>query len=89
MSLKKINKIIFPIGRAERGCKNIGRNSKQQRVLVTAHDAFGYFGRMHGLEVVGLQGLSTDSEIGVSDIQETIGIIKNIVYWLFCREQYK
>ncbi len=49
---------------------------EQQRVLVTAHDAFGYFGRMHELQVVGLQGLSTDSEIGVSDINGTIEIIK-------------
>lgn len=48
---------------------------EQQRYLVTAHDAFGYFGQMHGLEVVGLQGLSTDGEIGVSDIQETIDIL--------------
>src|SRR5690606_13724634 len=46
------------------------------RYLVTAHDAFGYFGKMHELEVIGLQGLSTDGEIGVSDIQETISIIK-------------
>ncbi|MGM8211199.1 metal ABC transporter solute-binding protein, Zn/Mn family [Virgibacillus sp. W0430] len=49
---------------------------EEQRVLVTAHDAFGYFGRMHDIEVVGLQGLSTEAEIGVSDIQETINIIK-------------
>ncbi|MDR9797244.1 zinc ABC transporter substrate-binding protein [Aeribacillus sp. FSL K6-1121] len=49
---------------------------ESQRVLVTAHDAFGYFGRMHGIKVVGLQGLSTDSEIGVTDIQDTIDIIK-------------
>ena len=47
----------------------------KQRVLVTAHDAFGYFGRMHDLDVVGLQGLSTEGEIGVSDIQSTIDII--------------
>lgn len=47
----------------------------EKRVLVTAHDAFGYFGRMHNMKVVGLQGLSTDSEIGVSDIQATIDII--------------
>ncbi|SHF71944.1 metal ABC transporter solute-binding protein, Zn/Mn family [Ornithinibacillus halophilus] len=47
----------------------------EQRYLVTAHDAFGYFGEMHDLEVIGLQGLSTDGEIGVSDIQETIDII--------------
>ncbi|HEO8419310.1 periplasmic solute binding protein [Mycobacteroides abscessus subsp. abscessus] len=43
-----------------------------KRVLVTAHDAFGYFGRMLDLEVVGLQGLSTEAEIGLSDIEETI-----------------
>lgn len=49
---------------------------KEQRILVTAHDAFGYFGRMHDMEVVGLQGLSTEAEIGVSDIQETIELIK-------------
>lgn len=49
---------------------------KERRVLVTAHDAFGYFGRMHDLKVVGLQGLSTEAEIGVSDIQEMIELIK-------------
>ncbi|REJ12556.1 MAG: manganese transporter [Bacillaceae bacterium] len=49
---------------------------ESQRVLVTAHDAFGYFGRMHGIKVVGLQGLSTDSEIGITDIHDTIDIIK-------------
>src|SRR5690606_27519094 len=46
------------------------------RSLVTAHDAFGYFGLMHGLEVIGLQGLSTEDEIGVSDINETIDLIE-------------
>jgi len=49
---------------------------ENSRVLVTAHDAFGYFGRMHDMEVVGLQGLSTEDEIGISDINETIEIIK-------------
>ncbi|WP_368652674.1 zinc ABC transporter substrate-binding protein [Ornithinibacillus sp. 4-3] len=49
---------------------------KEKRVLVTAHDAFGYFGKLHDIEVVGLQGLSTESEIGVSDINETIALIE-------------
>lgn len=49
--------------------------SKEKRVLVTAHDAFGYFGRMYDMEVVGLQGLSTEDEIGLSDIDETIQIL--------------
>ncbi len=41
-----------------------------QRVLVTAHDAFGYFGRAYGIEVRGLQGLSTAAEYGSRDVSE-------------------
>ena len=41
---------------------------QQNRVLVTAHDAFSYFGRAYGLEVMGLQGISTASEYGLSDV---------------------
>lgn len=48
---------------------------EERRVLVTAHDAFGYFGRMHDIEVVGLQGLSTEDEIGISDIQQIIDLL--------------
>lgn len=48
---------------------------KEQRVLITAHDAFGYFGRMLDIEVVGLQGLSTESEVGLSDIERTVGLL--------------
>ncbi len=39
-----------------------------RRVLVTAHDAFNYFGKAYGFEVRGLQGISTDSEAGTSDV---------------------
>lgn len=38
------------------------------RVLVTAHDAFGYFGRAYGFEVLGIQGISTESEAGLQRI---------------------
>lgn len=48
---------------------------KKQRILVTAHDAFGYFGRMYDIEVVGLQGLSTEDEVGLSDIQSTVELL--------------
>ena len=41
----------------------------EQRVLVTAHDAFNYFGRAYGFEVLGLQGISTASEAGTADVQ--------------------
>ena len=39
------------------------------RVLITAHDAFGYFGRQYGVEVRGLQGTSTAAEASASDVQ--------------------
>lgn len=57
--------------------KKLAEIPKENRILVTAHDAFGYFGHMHDIEVIGLQGLSTEDEIGISDINETIEIIKN------------
>ncbi len=42
---------------------------EERRVLVTAHDAFNYFGRAYGFEVVGLQGLTTVAEAGTGDVQ--------------------
>lgn len=45
---------------------------EKQRVLVTAHDAFGYMGRAYGLEVKGIQGMSTESEAGVKDIEDLV-----------------
>jgi len=45
---------------------------KGRRVLVTAHDAFGYFGRAYDIRVLGLQGISTTSEYGPRDIQRMI-----------------
>jgi manganese/zinc/iron transport system substrate-binding protein len=53
---------------------------EESRVLVTAHDAFKYFGHAYGLEVMGLQGLSTDSEYGLKDVQALVDTLveKNI-----------
>ena len=42
---------------------------KEKRILVTAHDAFNYFGKSYDFNVVGLQGLSTATEAGVKDVQ--------------------
>jgi len=42
----------------------------QKRILITAHDAFNYFGKNYGFKVVGLQGLSTATEAGVQDVQQ-------------------
>lgn len=46
-----------------------------QRVLITAHDAFGYFGRRYGMEVMGIQGISTLSEAGLKDVDRVVGIV--------------
>mgnify|MGYP001824596409 CR=1 FL=1 len=48
---------------------------EKQRVLITAHDAFEYFGRAYGIEVRGLQGLSTVSEFGLKDITDLVQFI--------------
>ncbi|MDH3265246.1 MAG: zinc ABC transporter substrate-binding protein [Paracoccaceae bacterium] len=45
------------------------------RVLVTAHDAFGYFGAAYGFEVIGIQGISTESEAGLNRIGELVGLL--------------
>lgn len=54
--------------------------AEEKRILVTAHDAFNYFGKTYGFEVVGLQGLSTATEAGVQDVQKLAAFIieKNV-----------
>jgi manganese/zinc/iron transport system substrate-binding protein len=46
-----------------------------QRVLITAHDAFNYFGRAYGFEVRGLQGISTAAEAGTADVRNLAAFI--------------
>ncbi len=46
-----------------------------RRVLVTAHDAFRYFGRAYGVEVVGVQGTSTESEAGLHDVNRLVELL--------------
>ncbi|MDF1584974.1 metal ABC transporter solute-binding protein, Zn/Mn family [Marinimicrococcus flavescens] len=48
---------------------------EERRVLVTAHDAFNYFGRRYGFRVEGIQGLSTDSEAGLRRIEELVDLL--------------
>lgn len=55
--------------------KSIQEIPKEQRVLITAHDAFGYFGDAYAIEVRGLQGISTVSEFGLKDVTELVNFI--------------
>jgi manganese/zinc/iron transport system substrate-binding protein len=57
---------------------------EEKRILVTAHDAFNYFGKEYGFNVIGLQGLSTATEAGVQDVQRLSDfIIENKVKAIF------
>lgn len=55
--------------------KELASIPKQERVLITAHDAFGYFGHAYDTEVVGLQGMSTVSEYGLNDVQRIVDLL--------------
>lgn len=48
----------------------------ESRILITSHDAFNYFGRAYGFQVVGVQGISTVSEAGLADVAKTVDFIK-------------
>lgn len=54
---------------------NMALIPKAQRVLITAHDAFGYFGLAYDTEVRGLQGISTVSDFGLNDITQLVNLI--------------
>ncbi|MEX2501869.1 MAG: zinc ABC transporter substrate-binding protein [Trueperaceae bacterium] len=47
----------------------------ERRVLITAHDAFGYYGHAYGMDVVGIQGISTDAEPSIADIRAVADLL--------------
>ena len=53
----------------------LGSIPEPQRILVTAHDAFNYFGRAYGLQVEGIQGMSTESEAGLDRINRLVDLL--------------
>lgn len=55
--------------------QSIATIPEQQRVLVTAHDAFGYFARAYGMQVKSVQGISTESEAGVADVNALVDFL--------------
>lgn len=57
---------------------------KEKRVLITAHDAFGYMGRAFDIEVMGVQGISTENEAGLKEITDLVDfIVKNKIETVF------
>lgn len=62
----------------------INKIPEDQRVLVTAHDAFGYYGQSYGLDVRGLQGINTLSEYGSKDVMDMRNyLVKNKIKAIF------
>ncbi|WP_302117557.1 metal ABC transporter solute-binding protein, Zn/Mn family [Allorhodopirellula heiligendammensis] len=59
----------------EYGKRVIATIPADSRILVTSHDAFNYFGRAYGLEVMGVQGISTESEAGLQRINELVDLL--------------
>ncbi len=57
------------------GVEAMSEVPEEQRVLVTSHDAFQYFGAAFGWEVRGLQGISTVAEAGVADVQDIASFV--------------
>lgn len=55
--------------------EQVERIPTERRVMITAHDAFGYFARTYGFEQRGLQGISTESEAGTNDVQQLANFI--------------
>ena len=55
--------------------KSVSSIPEKSRILVTAHDAFNYFGRAYGVEVRGIQGISTESEAGLEDINRLVDLL--------------
>ncbi len=53
-----------------------GELPKAARILITSHDAYNYFGRAYGFQVVGLQGISTVTEAGLADMTKLVDFIK-------------
>ena len=53
----------------------LGTVPQDQRVLLTSHDAFNYFGTAYGFEVLGIQGISTESEAGLTRIAQLVDLL--------------
>jgi manganese/zinc/iron transport system substrate-binding protein len=73
---QRCEQLITKLRSLHEWCKNeLALIPKERRVLITAHDAFGYFGRAYDIEVLGIQGVSTDSEASVREINNLVQLI--------------
>ena len=64
------------LGLHEWALKKAAELPKENRILVTSHDAYNYFGRAYDFQVVGLQGVSTVTEAGLADMAKLVDFIR-------------
>jgi manganese/zinc/iron transport system substrate-binding protein len=57
--------------------ERLSKIPEKNRLIMTSHDAFNYFGRAYGVEVVGVQGVSTATEAGLADIVAAVDLVKS------------
>ena len=75
---KNANEYLAKLEKLDEYAKKVIRSiPEKSQVLITAHDAFNYFGRAYGLDVKGIQGISTESEAGLKDINLLVDEIVN------------
>ncbi|MGA7904195.1 MAG: zinc ABC transporter substrate-binding protein [Terrimicrobiaceae bacterium] len=74
---KNGNALVARLGELHQWCKDTAAElPENQRILVTSHDAYNYFGRAYGFKVIGLQGVSTVSEAALADMANLVDFIK-------------
>lgn len=75
---KNAKAYIQKLGQLDDECKQeLEKIPSGQRVLITAHDAFRYFGKAYCIQVLGVQGISTESEAGLKEINNLVELIVN------------
>ena len=75
---KRASEYLAELDRLDEYChERVAELKEDQRVLITSHDAFHYFGRAYGFEVVGIQGISTDTEAGLKAITDAVDLIRS------------
>ncbi|HYG78168.1 MAG TPA: zinc ABC transporter substrate-binding protein [Planctomycetota bacterium] len=73
---KNAEALLKEMGELHEWCKKeLATIPQERRILITAHDAFGYFGRAYGVEVRGIQGISTEDQAPVAAINELVDLI--------------
>lgn len=74
---KRAADYLTELDRLDKYCRDRAAElAPDQRLLITSHDAFHYFGRAYGFEVVGIQGISTETEAGLKAITDAADLIK-------------